>query len=26
MTMMATQKNNKSGWVDPRDDWGHIGG
>ena len=26
MTMMATQEINKSGWMDPRDDWGQIGG
>ena len=25
-TMTATQKNNKSGWMDPSDDWGQIGG
>jgi len=25
-TMMATQKINKSRWMDPRDNWGQIGG
>ena len=25
-TMTATQKINKSGWMDPSDDWGQIGG
>jgi len=24
--MTATQKINKSGWMDPSDDWGQIGG
>jgi len=26
VTMMMTQKINKSGWMDPSDDWGQIGG
>jgi len=27
LTMMtATQKNNKSGWMDPSNDWEQIGG
>jgi len=26
MTMTATQKINKSGWMDPSNDWGQIGG
>jgi len=26
VTMMATQKINKSGWMDPSDDWGQDGG
>jgi len=25
-TMTATQKINKSGWMDPSDDWGQNGG
>ena len=25
-TMTMTQKNNKSGWMDPRNNWGQIGG